>query len=425
MHSWWQRTNGVIALECAFGGRLDVATLTRAAELLVDTEPILGFMLVEDAPAPHWRRVPASERRLVTLVRTRTEYERLRRSGMDAGAGVQLALCLWRGEAADRLLVKMTHAAGDGASLQLLARRLASLYSELTLDPSYRPSRGRLRTRDPSELLEPVPRLARLQALLAFALFMAPRLFPRATHRLPLPGVCAGAWAPVVRRLSDPSLSSLSRYAKARGATVNDVVLAAAYRALAAAGWDGVSALRIPTTVDLRRWCLPPEHAAAVANISSWEFPYLMRDLGRTLDETTARVTALMRRRKRSRPGLAIGLIMLRAANKAADPAGARAFKSVSVRPRPAQPLLTLSNEGLLDKSALRFGDEAPLSAHVLPPFMRLPRLHVCVSGYDGALTVAAVTPENGRADVTRFLDTLLDELRVVEEEHTAASTAL
>jgi len=413
LHSWWERTSGIIGLECAFGGHLDEAVLARAALLLLDVEPILGFRFVADSPAPHWLRVPASERTVLTVVTKRAEYEGMRRTGLDAAGGAQIALCLWPREAGDRLLFKMTHLVGDGVSLQLLASRLGSLYSALALDPGYRPSPGRVRTRDPRQLLDSVPKLARLRAILDFAWFMAPRLLPRPTHRLPLPDESVGPAVPVIRRLPAPSLSSLSRYGKERGATVNDVFLAAAYRALAACGWDGTSALRIPIAVDLRRWCLPPEQAATIANVSSWEYPYLMRDLGRSFDETIARVAALTRRRKKGRPGLAIGLIALRLVKNLPERADrpSAGSKTVSRRSDGSRVLLTFSNEGLLAKPRLRFGEEVPISAHILPPFVCLPALHVCLSGYDGALTLAAVTSENGEAHVGRFLDALLDEL--------------
>src|SRR5579862_3125520 len=416
VHSWQDRSNGAMALECEFRGSLDETLLARAADLLLDAEPILGFKLVAAGPAPHWVRVAASERTVLTVVGEQADYELARRAAMDAAGGVQVAVSLWPNRTGDRLLVKLTHVVGDGASLKLVASRLASLYSSLALDPSYRSSPAPVRCRDPRELLDRVPRRVRVRALLEFAWFMLPRLLPRAGHGLSLPARSVGPSVEMIRRLPAPALASLSRYAKRRGATLNDVFLAAAYRALAASGWDGTSALRIPITVDLRRWCLAPEHAATIANLSSWEYPYLMRDLGAGFDDTLARVGALMRRRKRSRPGLALGLIVLRVVKNSPDDVGGRRQR------RPASPrsdaprgLLTFSNEGALDETRLAFAGEAPAGARVIPPLLRLPTVHVCLSSYRGALTLAAVTSENGEAPVGRFLDAFLAELPLDE----------
>ena len=413
LHSWWGETNGVIALECAFGSRLDESVLAAAADLLLEGEPILAFRLVPDARAPHWRRVPASERSVLRVVDTAAEYEALRRVGLDAAGGVQISLCLWRREAGDRLLLTMSHVVGDGFSLQLLASRLSSLYSAVARDGDYRPKPGRLQTRDAWQLAAGVPRLARLRALVDFAWFMAPRFLPRSTHCLPLPADSVGPWVHVVRRLPSPSIAVLSRYGKERGATVNDVMLTAAYRALAAHGWDGSSGLRIPMTVDLRRWLLPAEHAATIANLSSWEQPYLMRKLGGSFDETLRRVTALTRRRKQRRPGLAIGLITLHLVKNLPERTAASGggVKTPAHRGRGGRARLTFSNEGLLTAERLSFAGEVPQSAHTLPPFAWLPAAHVSLSGYRGALTLAAVTPENGASGVARFLEAMVDEL--------------
>src|SRR4029079_385983 len=115
------------------------------------------------------------------------------------------------------------------------------------------------------------------------------------THLPAMPLEARGPWVAVVRQLPAPRLSVLSLHGKAHNATVNDVFLAAAYRALAFHGrWDGTSALRIAITVDLRRWCLPRTHDPEICNLSSLETPFLIRNLGRSFDETLSNVSAIM-----------------------------------------------------------------------------------------------------------------------------------
>jgi NRPS condensation-like uncharacterized protein len=267
--------------------------------------------------------------------------------------------------------------------------------------------------RDLSRILSRTSPLARARAVWDFAWFIAPRLLPRRTLALPFPPESAGAWVPVIRRVTSPHRAALSRYGKERGATLNDVFLAAAYRALASSGdWDGSSALRIGITIDLRRWFLPAAHAGTIANLSSFDCPFLIRDLGRSFDETLANVSALTRRRKQSVPGLALALLPSRMAK---SNGGVKSFRAGGARrlrdSAKSGGGLTLSNEGPLDGTFLRFGELTPVAAHILPPFIELPGLHACLSGYGGALTLAAVTPENGAPLVGRFLDALLAEL--------------
>jgi len=200
--------------------------------------------------------------------------------------------------------------------------------------------------------------------------------------------------------------------------------LAAAYRALASTGgWNGASALRISMTVDLRRWCLPRGQTPTICNLSSFEHPFLIRNLGRDFDATLAHVTWMTRRRKSRWPGLAPALIghfftrrksyqeLLRDENdqgrSKTDVGRSRTvWRAVAA---------VMSNEGRLDEAGVRFGTARPVAAHILPPFLKLPDLHICLSGYNGALTLAAVTPENGVAGVESFLDACLAQFPAEE----------
>jgi len=426
MDLWFYAVDGrlgqmVIEMELAFAGRLDEHLLARATELLLDTESVLGCRLNVEAPQPRWQPVPSEDRARLVLTDRQDVYDGMRCEGLDAAANVQVALCLWRHDEGDRLLVKMTHAVGDGAALQSLVARLASIYSGLCADPAYQPRPSLQGQRRVEHVFSEVPRRVYRRALWSLVWFLAPRWFPRSYHVLSLPRQSAGGWVPVVARVPAERLPFLSAYAKARGATLNDLFLAAAYRALAREGhWDSTTALRIAITIDLRRWYLPPAYAGSIRNLSSLEFPFLGRDLGTRFDNTLANVSALTRRRKRSRPGLASALMghyrMLRLGPE-------RILREAGTKPPSAAPgkarrgpiwhtvSAVLSNEGRLDEASLCFGSERPESVHILPPFLALPGVHLSVSSYRGVLAFAAVTPRSGYAAIERFLSTLVEQL--------------
>jgi NRPS condensation-like uncharacterized protein len=413
----------VIEMELGFHGRLDPNLLARAADLLLDAEPVLGCRLVVNTSRVLWQHVPRSERRLLTITEGCDEYERVRRAGLDASANVQLVLCLWRHQDGDRLLVKMTHEVGDGVGLQFLVTRLSSIYSALCTNPAYRVERNLKARRDRFQILSQLPKRAYLRILWDFVKFMAPRWFPRATHRLPLARESTGPWVPVIKRVPATHFSSLSKYAKERGATLNDLFLSAAYRALASCGnWDGRSGLRICMTVDLRRWSVSRAPVASICNLSSLECPFLVRNLGRDFEETLANVTALTRMRKKRGLGLAPVLAdellkkrggyarLRRAVTQYGALTRTRTGHSPTVWETASA---VLSNEGALDKIGLRFGTETPVSVHILPPFLAVSGVHVSMSSYYGAFTLAAVTTENRRVVVKRFLDCLIEQLPI------------
>jgi NRPS condensation-like uncharacterized protein len=405
----------IIQVELRFSDPLEEDVLRRAADLLLDAEPVLGCRLVLDAPVSYWQPVAAADRRVLTVTAVAADYEQIRCSGLRATDGVQVALCLCRADRGDRLLVKMSHEAGDGMGLRLLTARLSDIYTKLCGDPAFVPERNVDGSRDFGQVLARVSTGEYPRIMWTFARFLAPRCFPRRTHTLPLPEAGTGPWTPIVRTVPAPHLSAVAAYAKARGSTLNDMFLAVAYRALAAQGaWDTRSGLRIAITLDLRRWYLH-DRPRAVGNLSSFDCPFLGRHLGRDLDETLAKVTALMRQRKRNWPGLAAALIgyhltkgRTHAALASAD---ARRVRRTKLRLRRS---LTLSNEGALDGDPLRFGGQVPIAAHILPPFIKVPGVHLCVSSYQGALTLAAVTSANGAGVVADFLDMMLAGLRAV-----------
>ncbi|MQA29077.1 MAG: hypothetical protein GEU82_04455 [Luteitalea sp.] len=164
-------------------------------------------------------------------------------------------------------------------------------------------------------------------------------------------------------------------------------------------------------TVNLRRWCSSRERPAPICNLSSFDCPFLVRNLGHDFEETLSNVRAVTAQRKKSRPGFALALLgdLISKLQMPKALVGGGARKRCR-KPDPERGL-TFSNEGALDTSGVRFGPHIPVSAYVIPPFLALPWLHFSLSGYNGTLTLVAVTSENGRAIVEGFFDALLDEL--------------
>jgi NRPS condensation-like uncharacterized protein len=423
----WQRCGEmIIQMELGFTGQLDRLRLARAAHLLLDAEPILGCRLVLEPQRPYWEPVPGDERQGLTVVSSEAEYAEVRCRGLQATGGVQLTLCLWPRPAGDRLLVKMTHEVGDGFTLKTAIVRLAAIYSALAIDPTYRPSAAPPTSREFSQVLANLSWYAIPRAIWDFIRFVVPRWFPRHTQTLALPTTAELPWVPIVRSIAAPAVTALSAYGRARHASVNDVLLAGAYRALATESrWDRSAGLRIIISVDLRRWYLPAGQPLPLGNLASVDWPFLMQDLGETFDDTLARVNRLMQRRKRSGLGLAQAVIGHYLIKDRSYESLARADARQMQRQNGAsRRSLNFSNEGALDSLNLDFGGQLPTTAHVLPPFIHVPGVHVCVSSYRGALTFATVTSSNGAAAIARFIETWIAELSVTGLDRRAPEAA-
>ena len=95
------------------------------------------------------------------------------------------------------------------------------------------------------------------------------------THALPVKDGPRTPLTFIHRDIPPDRVLRLSEYGQMQGATVNDVLVAAFFRALAAEGdWDGKKQLILTTTVDLRRY-LPAGWNKAITNLSGPEYPSL------------------------------------------------------------------------------------------------------------------------------------------------------
>jgi NRPS condensation-like uncharacterized protein len=184
--------------------------------------------------------------------------------------------------------------------------------------------------------------------------------------------------------------------------------LAAHYRTIAALGrWDGKAALRTLVTIDLRSRFLPVARANGVANLSSAELPFLGRTLGSTFDETLKRVVTVTNKRKRRNPGLAVALLTPKIAKGGLT--DRRLDRTRKMFEGAGVPVFT--NVGRIEGERLSFAGQIPSQVDSLSIKPRLPRLVVCLSGYNGSLTLSVAAADIARPRFEAYLDGVLAEL--------------
>lgn len=409
-----------IHLVADLGGPLDPTRLARAARLAMDAEPILGCRFVRRWLRPYWEQLPR-ERLEAFAVATapgeerETATERFLGAPLDAEEGPQLALLHLPGAAGDRLVLKAQHRAMDAGGTKDLAARLAEAYRALGRDPGWRPtpSRG-------SRSLWQVYRRVlpwRLPAIVARHLRDAWRsAVPWQSLHLPTGAVGEGPPYFRVRHVEGARLAALDALRRSLGATRNDLLFAAALRALVRlGGWNGRDALRLVGTVDLRRY-LPDGRADGLCNLSGFLFPDLGRTLGADLAETTCRMKAELDGAKGRLPGL--GFNLFARLTTGAWPSGlvTRVIPAVigwQNRTGNRPPVLT--NMGAIEPARLDFGPEVgpPRRAWMVVPACRPGAFGAGISGDGDRLTLSlgAFEPALPRATADAFLDLVDAEL--------------
>jgi NRPS condensation-like uncharacterized protein len=372
-----------------FGGRLDADRLARAFRLSLDAEPVLGCRFVRRRGRCWWeRRTDLDALPLCPTVvcpdpaTAERALQRFLNAPLEVSAGPAVAACLLRGEN-DTLAVKLHHVAADGLGMLRFLMVLADTYRALASDPAYRP-RPNLAERGHGRVWQRLGPLGLLGALAAF-----------------VPVVRAARWGPVasgadcaerrfvLQRLAPEQVRALRAWSRAHGVSVNDVLLAALYRAMFAVfGADGAGALRVGVPIDLRRY-LPDAAALPVGNFSNSADVAVTFRPEAPFADTLQRVHRAMRAVKTTGRGLRLALL----AELLAVPGMALARTGLEQVVRRMAPTgggaPFCSNVGVLNEQLVDFGGPAVADAYGLGPVNYPPGLLITVSTFRDVLTLA------------------------------------
>ncbi|HMQ30595.1 MAG TPA: hypothetical protein PKD53_07685 [Chloroflexaceae bacterium] len=404
-------SDGQIRCVLRFDGRLDAARLERAMRLSLDAEPVLGCRFVQRRGRCVWERHPDLDRlRLCQVVASGepldAALEEFLVAPLEPATGPVVAACLLRGEA-DTLAIKLHHFAADGIGLLQYLMTLAAIYRELGANPDYRP-RPNLAGRGQGQVLRRVGLLGIVAAL-----------------RHTRPPARQAPWGPIaaggersgrrfaLRRLGPERVRALRAWGRAHGVSVNDLLLAALYEALAATvGAPLGRPLTIGVPIDLRRY-LPAGQALPVCNLSNSADVAVVRAAGSGFAATLRQVHAGMRAIKTTGRGLNLAVLAELLALPALAPARA-ALEGMLGRLAPTAGVSPFfSNVGVIDERLVNFGERAVIAAYGLGPVSFAPGLLVTASTFRETLTLAVGfcdTATDPRL-VERILDRLVDEL--------------
>ncbi len=216
----------------------------------------------------------------------------------------------------------------------------------------------------------------------------------------------------VVRRLTPDLASAARRFGKAQGATLNDVVVAACYRALFSLSPPRPGEpLHVQVPVDLRRY-LPAERRT-IGNLSGMIRAEVVFRPDQGFEDVLQQVHASLDRAKSDGPGLdsaitaaLAGLMGFERTKAILAPMLARGRQTGR-----SPPLVT--NLGILDEEQLRFDGVELADALLVGPVLHPPGFALAFSTFRGALTLTVGT-SGGREQVAlveRCLDAIVREL--------------
>lgn len=398
------------------GGRVDEARLARAVRLAYDAEPALGCRFVERRRGPFWQRRDDIDRLVLCTVKDCASAgdvahgldEFLLEPG-DPRRDPLVRVRVLRGET-DTVCVKVDHIVADTGGAKDLIYLLCEIYERLGDYPGYEPAANARGDRSLRQVLERVSLPDKLRSL-RYANPSAP------AWGFPFKGFGCYDQAFAVRRIEPEEFARLKEFGRGRGATVNDCLLAAYFRAffeLARPGPGKRCTIRVP--IDLRRY-LPGEKAGAVCNLSGQLYATLAMVPGEEFAGTLDRVCRVMGALKANTPGVGAAIVFGAMASPGTY------LTSKAYRPMVVQGMKTgkwdpyLSNMGVLSPERLRFGGAPVTGAYFVSPLQCAPGFLLGASTFNERMTLTigyADASANGPA-VERLLDMVCSDLTILE----------
>jgi NRPS condensation-like uncharacterized protein len=377
----------------------DAEVLKKSVIASIDANPILGARYIDGA-RPRWTSLdPSDFSRAFILATTETEFEEFLVSRVDESIGPQIRVCQLDSNPF-AVAFKMNHMICDAADFKQYLYFLCKIYSELAVDPTYRPP---MITGDRSVrgVLKRFPMGVKLKSLL----MQSKDNNRTGNHRFPLSE--GGDVRPFIltRVLERDRVAALKNYCRARGATLNDAVLTAYYRCLfqLLAPSPGIE-LQIPVMVDMRRYLGESREFKSLTNLSSMQITQLDYRPEERFESSLARVKAVMDVKKRADIGLNGFVKLSLLYGIFGDRIANHLLKS-----KLKNPFICMTNVGILDPGRMSFGNLHPYDAFLCGSIKYKPYFQVAMSSYDGQLTLTA--NQYGNVDDQDRIRSFLNEI--------------
>jgi NRPS condensation-like uncharacterized protein len=218
------------------------------------------------------------------------------------------------------------------------------------------------------------------------------------------------AWPFILtRKLGRERTAELKKYGRAKGATLNDVVLTAYYRCLfQRLAISPGTELQIPVMVDMRRYLEKGGEFTSLTNLTSTVITQLEYSAEEHFENTLGRVKAIMDKKKGSNIGLN-GFIKLNLMFRIlGDKIANRLLKLIL-----KNPLICMTNVGVLDSAQIAFGDLRPRDAFLCGSIKYKPYFQLAISSYEGELTLSVnlLGSAGDRDRILSFFDEIGAEL--------------
>jgi NRPS condensation-like uncharacterized protein len=410
-----------IGLVIRFDGRIQERILEKALLLSLDQVPVIGARFVPGWWRGYWEPLDRSFFKVERILTTSpdTDAKAFFTKPLNHLDGPLVRAAIFSSDT-DTLCLNVSHFAADASGVKAYAALLSSIYNRLLTDPGYLPDPAD----PPSRSLRQVTQRFSFKQKLGIARQILSDLaenrpFPRPCT---LPGFCSSneKRVYVTRRIEKALFQQVQAWSGRHGATINDVLMAAFFRAFAAMHRTDLRRSpstcnrRMIVTADLRRYLPPDQGHRLISSLSGWVPVELGIGPEEAMEKTCLTVSKIMQHKKQGYLGLGIlmaGAVLIKVSPLALSVACGRIFATLAAGMRIVAPSFT--NMGRIDPASLHFEGTHILDAFLVPPVVYPPVFGCGVSGFRDTLILSAGICEPGfqSETVEELFEIVLNEL--------------
>ncbi|MBK04923.1 MAG: hypothetical protein CL920_35825 [Deltaproteobacteria bacterium] len=413
-------TIGDIVMHCVMqlDTHIDEALLKRAVRLSMDAEPIVGCTYVEGWWRGHWRRrTDLDTLTLVQVQHTEDPTETLQTfmaAPLDGRHQPMVDILVLRQSTHDVICLKIDHLIVDAGGIKDYVYMLFDLYRALQAGNTPHITPNIDGNRELDQLLKHLPLKWPGWHLFWHRTIKDIRQFflPLRSWHANLPRRPREQRRYAIRVIEPPLFRKLKRYGKHHGATVNDVIVSAYFRALYAFLQPKKRVpLRMMNTVDLRRY-LPTRQTGALCNNSLFSYLNIGYDIGDSFEDTLGKVNSFMQTLKQEYIGLGDLAILPKALRVMPHALSRKLSKYAFVLVTKLYPP-AMTNMGQIDTTQLSFHGGAVENAFLTASILYPPGILLGISGFGEQLTVTSGFCETAisREQIDKLIDLFIQEL--------------
>lgn len=399
----------MVHVELHYHCKIDIEALKTVLLCFVEKAPVLHSSFIDTKLTAHWRVNDYGIDDILVTQQTddpQTLADAFLTQYIEPDAPVQIRVGVFYNETQTVLCIVENHMCMDGGDLKYFVRSLCQAYTEYVSNGT-----SPLQLRSGTRSFEAVYRdFSRREKKMAQNLYK--NVCAKDDHRFPLtPNSLHDVSFISRRKIDEQRFAALRKAGKARGATVNDLLVAAYFYSLyELAGFGEKESVTISCAIDLRRH-IKDTDGMGITNHTAFmqcNIPERGKDIFETLEYTKKSVE----RFKNDKYMGLYGLPLLKFGYGILPQAAAEGVIKLGY----SNPLLAMSNIGVLDSEGYSLCGNAPFDGFMTGAVKYKPFALVSATSLGGTLTLSMCVRgnEEDKRIVARFFDLMEQNLETL-----------